>query len=274
MGQKSNPNSLRAINNNHKGYSCWDKPYFNYIIQNSDKILRACCKNTNIYVNYTNIILSHDIIIINLNLLHLYNNQSNISKHRNLTKKIKNNLSSWNLVLKRLYLCKKLIVKFTGLKQVKIKINRTITYSRALPKKVRQHTSFYIRRYNRTKYNYARIGIKLLFLITKEKADVKTLTNFIKENVRTRSRRKKHTDFLKFLKNCLENLQPIKTIKGIKIQIKGRFGHKPKGRSKIWKYQMGTMPLNNLNAPIHYNYDQAQTKLGCVGIKAWLYKTE
>ena len=276
MGQKSNPNSLRLIKNNHNGCSYWDEVHFNYLIQNIEKILHACCKNTNVYLDYNNIVLSHDLIFIQINLLHLYNTRDIKSKlfSTSNSKNNRHNTSSWRLVFKRLYFCKTLLLKFTGFKQIKIIINRKILHSRQLPKKIRQKTSFYTKRYNRAKYNYACIGVKLLFLITQEKANVKTLTNFIRENIRTRSKRKKHLDFLRFLKHCLDNFKYNKTSKGIRIQIKGRFGHKPKGRSKTWKYQIGTMPLNNLSASIFYHYDQAQTKLGSVGIKVWLYKTK
>lgn len=273
MGQKSNPNSLRLIPDNHKGCPYWDNVYYNYIIQNTEKLLNACCKNTNVYLDYSNVTLSHELIFIEINLLHFYNTKTRVSK-RNTYTKPKYIFAPWNLVLKRLYFCKTLILQFTGLKRIKLKINRTISHSRSVPTTVRQKTSFYTKRYNSARYNYTRIGIKLLFLITKEKANVETLTNFIKETIRTRSRRKKHTDFLRFLKHSFDNLQYNKNIKGVKIQIKGRFGHKPKGRSKTWKYQLGTMPLNNLNTPIYYDSTQAQTKLGCVGIKAWFYKTK
>ena len=274
MGQKSNPNSLRLLNSCYKGYSYWDNSAFNYIIQNIEKMLAACCRNTNVYLNDNNIVLSHDLIFIEMNILHFYNSRRNIVSKRFTSNKLKQNSNvvlSWNLVLRRLYFCTTLMLKFTGLKRVNIKINRTIVHSRVLPKTVRQKTSFYIKRYNRAKYDYARIGIKLLFLTLKNKTSVKTLINFIRKNIRTRSRRKKHMDFLKFLKHCFDNLDRNKIIKGIKLQIRGRFGHKPKGRSKTWKYQLGTMPLNKLNASIYYNYDQAQTKLGSVGIKAWIY---
>jgi len=275
MGQQSNPNSLRPQNKNLRGHPIWDKPNFNYITQNIHKLVTACCKSSNLYLNEIYINLSHDYIFIEIKILHLYNTTSvtkavnrfippNNSKHQH----------SWRNFLRRIYLCQRLILDFTGLKKIKLKITRTIVHSRSIPIKVRQKTTFYLKKYNKVKFNYAHAGIKILYLIAKQKTTVQSLTSFIKNNIRTRSKRKKHIDFLKFLKHCFESLKTHKVIKGIKIQIKGRFGHKPKGRSKIWKYQLGTIPLNTLKVPIQYNYKQAQTKLGAVGIKAWIYKTD
>lgn len=269
MGQKTNPNSLRTISNNHKIHPYWDKVHSHYTIRNIEKIIHACCKNTNIYVDNTDITLSHDCILIKINLLQFHKSINTPNKR---SFKHKENPQHWTIVLKRLYFCQTLLLEFTGIKKIKLILNRELFYSRGLPCEIRQQTSFYTKKYNRIKFGYSRIGIQLLYLLTKKKVNVKTLTNFIRINIRTRSRRKKHTDFLKFLKHCFDVLQNKKTLEGLKIQIKGRFGHKPKGRSKIWKYQMGTMPLNHISAPIYYNYAQAQTKLGSVGIKTWLYK--
>ena len=57
-----------------------------------------------------------------------------------------------------------------------------------------------------------------------------------------------------------------------KIQIKGRFTHKAKGRSRSWKHQIGSMPLSQLNKNIQAEYAQTQTAYGSVGLKIWICK--
>ena len=271
MGQKTNPNSLRTNNLNNIGHNFWNNSNFNYATQSIKKVIQACCKNTTLHVDCICISLAHDFIFIDIKLLQIYN--QTIIRHQDANKK-HNELKHWSQALKRFYHCQKIILDFTGFKQIKLNIKRTIIHSRSLPIKIRQKTSFYFKRYNKTKFHFAHTGIKLLYLVIIQQAGTQSLTNFIRNNIRTRSRRKKHLDFLKFLKQSLESFKNDKTIKGVKIQIKGRFGYKPKGRSRIWKYQCGAIPLNTLRESISFSYEQAQTKLGAVGVKTWICKNQ
>ena len=74
-----------------------------------------------------------------------------------------------------------------------------------------------------------------------------------------------------YLKQILTALEPYKEIQGLKIQVKGRFTHKAKGRSRLWKHQIGSMPLSQLDKNIEAEYSQTQTAYGSVGLKVWLY---
>lgn len=61
-------------------------------------------------------------------------------------------------------------------------------------------------------------------------------------------------------------------IDGIKVQISGRLNGAEIAR-KEWVRE-GRVPLQTLRAKIDYNYTQAQTIYGILGIKIWLFKGE
>nr|YP_009672641.1 ribosomal protein S3 [Dictyopteris divaricata]QDB64126.1 ribosomal protein S3 [Dictyopteris divaricata] len=276
MGQKTNPTALRPISDFYHGCPQWGVDQFNYITYQVKKLLRACCKNSEIYLNEVHLSLFHDFLLISCEFLNLHSEPNKKRRSRrfienSITYRTKHSKKSWSTVLKRLYCAIRLIQTFTGQKRIKIRIKRIKMYTQSIPKRARQKTTFYTKGFNRSKFDYARSGMQLITLIMQNRATIDTLADFIRNNIRTRSRRRKHLDFLRFLKQGIEALETHKKIKGIKIQIKGRFGHKPKGRSKIWKMQLGPMPLGRFKASIKARYRQAQTKLGSVGIKTWIY---
>lgn len=272
MGQKANPISIRPINEQYLGIPKWDASIFNYNTYSIHKIIKSCCKNTTIYFNKIIINMCHDSVYIECDMIQLFQESNKKRKSRRHIENDKNlTKHTWDSITKRLYFSLKLIQKYTGLKKIKIKILRKKIYTKYIPKPVRQKTCFYTRGFNNIKFNYARLGMQLLTAVMAGEITADCLNNFIRNNIRTRSKRKKHTDFARFLKQGIEVLEQTKKIKGIKIQMKGRFGHKPKGRSKIWKYQSGPMPLSKIKAVIQARYQQAQTKLGSVGIKTWIY---
>lgn len=274
MGQKANPISLRSSAGPYRGTPYWGQPKFSYIVYAVHKLIRACCKNSDIYLNKILITSSHQTLIVHVYLLQIFSE----SNKKRLSRRYGENIKSlrkkkfWADVLKKFYLSQTLIQKFTGYKSVKFKIRRTKLYTRSIPRSVRQSTNFYSRGFNRVKYGYARAGVALIVAALNGTAGVDCLASFIRDNIRTRSRRRKHTDFFRFLKQVIDAAENGKSIRGIRVQVRGRFGHKPKGRSKIWKYQMGPLPLSKIEAPIQARYRQAQTKLGSVGIKVWIYQ--
>lgn len=275
MAQKAHPNSLRVTHNIFQGCAYWNEAQFNYITYSIYKLIRACCKKTDIYTDKIQIGIYHDYLFIKVNLIQLHSK----SKKRGRSRRKKENTynyiqkhtrKTWKTVLRRFYFAIKKIQLFTGLKTIQLKIKRLKTYSRSIPKPAKATMSYYNKSFNKTKYNYARSGMQLMNLALQSKTNALSLATFIRENIRSRSRRRKHADFLKFLKQGFDSLKKECKIKGLKIQIKGRFGPKPKGRSRVWKYQIGKMPFNRLDIPIQAEYMQAQTILGSVGIKVWM----
>lgn len=274
MGQKTNPVSLRPISEQYRGVPYWDQPKFNYTAYNTHKLIKACYKNTPIYLSNINITISHKTLIVKQEIIHLPTNTINQPINKKASKEqllIKRADNPWVGVLKRLHISLKLLQRYTGYKKIKFVIKRYKIYKKNIPKTFRQKTNFYIKGFNKVKFNFAQSGFYLIYALMKQNVNVECLNTYIRDNLRTRSRRKKHTDFLRFIKQSLDIFYFAGTIKGIRIQIKGRFGHKPKGRSKTWKYQIGAMPLNTLKASFQSKFQQSQTKLGSVGVKLWIF---
>ncbi len=60
--------------------------------------------------------------------------------------------------------------------------------------------------------------------------------------------------------------------KGIRIQCSGRLGGAEMGRRE-W-YREGRVPLHTLRAKIDYGFTEANTTMGVIGVKVWIYHGE
>nr|YP_011016988.1 ribosomal protein S3 [Lessonia nigrescens]WQB61666.1 ribosomal protein S3 [Lessonia nigrescens] len=271
MAQKSNPTILRPVNTLYQGCTHWDEPRFYFIISTIQKLIESCCLGTTHYLDKLQINRHLGLIFIEANLLHLhFNSKHRLKSRRYKENQIKSKKQSWTVLACRLQNAVELIQKFTGTKKVTLRINRIKAYTRSVPKPTRRQMAYFTKSFNHIRYDYARYGIQLMYLLIKNKANVTSLTRFLKQNICSRQRRKRHYQFLAYIKQGFQALQEYKEIQGLKIQIKGRFTHKAKGRSKIWKYQMGQMPLSQLNKNIKAKYTQTQTGYGSVGLKIWI----
>nr|YP_009364839.1 ribosomal protein S3 [Fucus distichus]ARI50027.1 ribosomal protein S3 [Fucus distichus] len=271
MAQKANPITLRPTNSFYQSYSHWDEPRFYYILSTINKLIESCCLGTTHYINDITVNKFLGSVIIKVNFIHLHTR----SKRRLKSRRYKENKltikkQSWTIVAYRLQKAIKLIQNFTGTKKVTIRVNRLKTYTRAVPKYARKQIAYYTKNFHNLKYDYARYGIQLISLVVQNKANADSLCRFIEQNVCSRQKRKRHYEFLRYLKQSFQALQKYKKIQGLKIQIKGRFTHKAKGRSRVWKYQIGQMPLSKLSSKIQARYKQTQTGYGGVGLKIWI----
>ena len=270
MAQKAHPTTLRPNNTFYQGYSHWNQPRFYYLLATIHNFIQSCCLSTTHYLNGIKINKYNGLIIVNIKLIQLHTrSKKRIKSRRYKENKLKIKKKSWTLVASRLQMATKLIQVFTGTKKVILKVDRLKTYTRAVPKPVRRQVAYYTKSFHNLKYDYARYGIQLMSLLLQNKANTTCLCRFIEQNVCSRQKRKRHYEFLRYLKQGFHALQKYKKIKGLKIQIKGRFTHKAKGRSRTWKYQIGQMPLSRLNIPIKAEYRQTQTGYGSVGLKIW-----
>nr|YP_009330419.1 ribosomal protein S3 [Coccophora langsdorfii]ANS72191.1 ribosomal protein S3 [Coccophora langsdorfii] len=273
MAQKAHPTALRPKNTFYQGYTHWNEPRFYYILSTIHNFIQSCCLGTTHYLDDIQINRHIGSIIIAINLIHLHTkSKRRIKSRRYKENKLKIKKQSWTLVACRLQAATKLIQMFTGTKKVILKVNRLKTYTRAVPKPARRQIAYYAKSFHNLKYDYARYGIQLMSLLLKKKANTTSLCRFIEQNVCSRQKRKRHYEFLRYLKQGFDSLQKYKKLNGLKIQIKGRFTHKAKGRSRTWKYQIGQMPLSRLNATIKAEYKQTQTGYGSVGLKIWTCK--
>nr|YP_011008364.1 ribosomal protein S3 [Sporochnus bolleanus]WBP70335.1 ribosomal protein S3 [Sporochnus bolleanus] len=271
MAQKAHPTSLRPTKGLYQSSTHWDEARLYYILSTVHKLIDSCCLGTTHYLDKIQVNRHLGLIFIEANLIHLHYRPKHRLKSRRYKENKKDpNNQSWTLVACRLHTAIRLIQNFTGTKKVILKINKLKTYTRSIPKPVRRQMSYYTRSFNSTKYNYARSGMQLMSLVIQDKASAFSLSRFIQQNIYSRQRRKRHYEFLGYLKRGFQALQGYKKIQGLKIQIKGRFTHKAKGRSRVWKYQMGQMPISQLSKPIQAEYAQTQTGYGSVGLKVWI----
>ncbi len=58
--------------------------------------------------------------------------------------------------------------------------------------------------------------------------------------------------------------------KGVKIQISGRLGGSEMSRSET--QIMGSIPLQTLEADVHYGFTPCRTTYGIIGVKVWIYR--
>lgn len=271
MAQKAHPITLRPGNSFYQGATHWDEPRFYYILSTINELIKACCLGTMHYINKIHVNKYLGSIVINVSLIHLHlKSKRRLKSRRYKENKLHIKKQSWTIVACRLQTAIKLIQIFTGTKKVTLKIHRLKIYTRSVPKPARKQIAYYTKNFHNIKYDYARSGMQILFLITQNKASIACLSRFIEQNICSRQKRKRHYEFLRYLKQGFQALEKYKKIQGIKIQIKGRFTHKAKGRSRVWKYQIGQMPLSQLSSPLQAEYKQTQTGYGSVGLKVWI----
>lgn len=271
MAQKAHPNILRPKEHLYKGSINWDNARFYYITSTIHKLIESCCLGTTHYLNKIQIQRHLGLIHLEIDLIHLhFRSKRRFFSRRYQENKIKIKPQSWTVVACRLHRAIKLIQKFSGAQKITFKINRLKAYTRLIPKAARRQMSFYGKSFNKTKYDYARYGLQLIYLLLKKKANATSFAEFLKQNIQSRQKRKRHYQFLTYIKKALKSLERYKEIQGLKIQIKGRFTHKAKGRSRAWKHQIGSMPLSQLNKKVQAEYTQTQTAYGSVGIKVWV----
>ncbi len=60
--------------------------------------------------------------------------------------------------------------------------------------------------------------------------------------------------------------------KGVRIQVAGRLNNAEMARSE--KLIEGSVPLHTLRADIDFHTARAQTTVGIIGVKVWIYKGE
>lgn len=271
MAQKAHPNILRPKDDLYKGSTNWDDARFYYITSTIHRLIESCCLDTTHYLDKVQVHRHLGLIHVEIDLIHLhFRSKRRFFSRRYKENKIKIKPQSWTIVACRLHRAVELIQRFSGAKKITLKINRLKTYTRAIPKPARRQMAFYGKSFNRARYDYARYGLQLMYLLLKKKASAASFARFLKQNIRSRQRRKRHYQFLGYIKRALKALEKYKEIQGLKIQIKGRFTHKAKGRSRSWKHQIGSMPLSQLDKNIQAEYTQTQTAYGSVGLKVWI----
>lgn len=80
----------------------------------------------------------------------------------------------------------------------------------------------------------------------------------------------KRTPFRKTIKQAIEKVMGVKSVKGIKVAVAGRLDGAQIARSE-W-LEKGRLPRQTIRADIDYALVEARCTYGTIGIKVWIYK--
>jgi hypothetical protein len=99
------------------------------------------------------------------------------------------------------------------------------------------------------------------------------LSKFIARFFKIFHRTKNLNKFLFFLSKFVESIDLIgfkDQIKGLKIQISGRFKGEPRTKTRI--FEKGQIPLQTISNNISYSLTHVHTSYGVFGIKVWVFE--
>jgi hypothetical protein len=120
-------------------------------------------------------------------------------------------------------------------------------------------------------------GKNLFFLIFFFNNPPELLSKFISYYFKKYHRTNKINKFFNFLQKFVnltnqKNLPFNSILKGLKIQIKGRF--KGSSRTKIRIFESGSIPLQTINSNIRYSMSHINSSYGVFGIKIWILESK
>jgi hypothetical protein len=116
-------------------------------------------------------------------------------------------------------------------------------------------------------------GIFLFCLMNTTKNTSSLLSKFIARFFKIFHRTKNLNKFLFFLSKFVESIDLIgfkDQIKGLKIQISGRFKGEPRTKTRI--FEKGQIPLQTISNNISYSLTHVHTSYGVFGIKVWVFE--
>jgi hypothetical protein len=120
---------------------------------------------------------------------------------------------------------------------------------------------------------YYESGIFLFCLMNTTKNTSSLISKFIAKFFKIFHRTKKLNKFLLFLSKFVEMTHIIGfkgQIKGLKIQISGRFKGVPRTKTRI--FEKGRIPLQTISNNINYSLTHVHTSYGVFGIKVWIFE--
>ena len=121
---------------------------------------------------------------------------------------------------------------------------------------------------------YFQTGLMLFCLMNNKKNTSFLFSKFIAKFFKAFHRTRKINKFLRFLTLFVKNisLKELKknNIKGLKIQIKGRFSGS--SRSKVRIFEKGQIPLQTIKYNVVYSLAHVHTSYGVFGIKVWVFE--
>lgn len=121
---------------------------------------------------------------------------------------------------------------------------------------------------------YFDAGLFLFCLMNTTKETSSLISKFVARFFKLFHRSKKINKFLLFLTKFVENVDKSRIkgnkIKGLKIQIKGRFKGVPRSKTRL--FEKGSIPLQTIDSKINYALTHVTTSYGVFGIKVWIFE--
>jgi hypothetical protein len=274
MGQKSNPNSFQQSVNliktngsytNSLEYATLTKDYLSirlslsFFFEKSNIIIKDCFFILNNEKSFATLFISFLVLKRFKKSKNLTNLASFTSKETPLNLLVQ---KVFTILSKFGYLSSKRLV-FQNLNKLALTQQRTFFLG--------QHTNLKKKLNKFSKEIFFEPGIFLFCLMNTTKQTSPLISKFIARFFKIFHRSKKLNKFLSFLYLFVDSIKPeLGSVKGLKIQIKGRFNAVP--RSKIMVFEKGSIPLQTISTSINYSLTHINTSYGVFGVKVWIFE--
>ena len=269
MGQKSNPNSFQQQNNDLSLWSSHSKVDYSILLKNNFEITQAVhslFERHNCLVKECTFLRSKEI-----NSGTLFISFLPIRSQRKATKNQNNGSARAIFLANHLfkiltnfgYSLEKRII-FFNLEKTGLKIKKQFEKLDAIER------SFFPFK-QEPFYNS---GLILFFLIFSIRNMTPLLSKYIAKYFKLLHRTRKINKFLLFLTRFVELSGNISfnnlKVKGLKIQIKGRFNGAPRSKKRV--FEKGRIPLQTVTSKINYSLTHINTSYGVFSVKVWIYE--
>ena len=117
-------------------------------------------------------------------------------------------------------------------------------------------------------------GLLIFFLLFSIRNMTPLLSKYIAKYFKLLHRTRKINKFLLFLTRFVELTGSVSfnnlKVKGLKIQIKGRFNGAPRSKKRV--FEKGSVPLQTVSSKINYSLTHINTSYGVFSVKVWIYE--
>jgi hypothetical protein len=269
MGQKSNPNSFQQQNNLVPLWSSHNKIDYSMLLKNNFEIttaISALFERNGCLVKECAFLRSKEINSSTLFISFLpIKVQRKSSKTRSTI--ISGAASLANQLFKILnkfgYMLEKRII-FFNLEKVGLKIKKDLHKLAIIDR------SFFLFKQE----SFYNSGLILFYLLFSIKGMAPLLSKYIAKYFKLLHRTRKISKFLLFLSRFVELTEKVfvneSKVKGLKIQIKGRFNGAPRSKKRV--FEKGQIPLQTISSKINYSLTHINTSYGVFSVKVWIHE--
>lgn len=117
-------------------------------------------------------------------------------------------------------------------------------------------------------------GLLIFFLLFSISNMTPVLSKYIAKYFKLLHRTRKINKFLLFLTRFVDLTGNVSfnnlKVKGLRIQIKGRFNNAPRSKKRV--FEKGRIPLQTISSKINYSLTHINTSYGVFSVKVWIYE--